>query len=84
MLALANRLGKETISVPERLNTLQINLEADINSLENLETVRNFKNNLAGNSHIVTFFSKSSPNKNNSSINNCSQNSNYQTISTRV
>ena len=84
MLALANRLGKEKISVPARLNTLQINLEADINSLENLETVRNFKNNLAGNSHIVTFFSKSSPNKNNSSINNCSQNSNYQTISTRV
>lgn len=81
MLALANRLGKETVIVPETLNTLQRSLKAKINSLENSSAITDFNNNLINEPLIINFFSKPrNENANPSSANNSSNNSNYQTI----
>jgi hypothetical protein len=61
MLALANRLQKEKISVTEELNTLKIKLKTQINSLNNLQDIKDFKYNLPSNRSILNFFKKSPP-----------------------
>jgi hypothetical protein len=71
MLALANRLQKEKISVPKELNTLKISLEAQINFLNNIQEIKFFKDNLANNLLILNFFKISSRNENDSPTTNC-------------
>lgn len=84
MLALANRLGKETATVSGTLGTLQTSLKDEINSLEDdPKAIIDFKNNLSNNHHIINFFRKSYNGDHNPIANNTTGN-HHQTMSTNV
>lgn len=84
MLALANRLGKETSADTDEfntsLNTLQRDLKDKINSLENSSTIIDFENNLISEPLIINFFSKPHHKNDNPSYNSDSGSSDYQSI----